>query len=229
MHSCCSLPSCCTQASSSRLVRCATTASSGPSVARSASRMSAVATSSRYRLLFTWSRMMLRAIVTSQAPDVAALEGQRVDPAQRPHERLAGDVLGRRPVADPVVDVPVDHRHVVVVELAERLGVALLGAAHQPPDVDALGSGTSLGGDVGSSASLGARGGRRPAPRCWRAGRGVGRRPGPGGDLRGRALRVQGVGHAGVRPPHRPAVPGPSSPGAPVGGQARVLRGCAPW
>ena len=34
----------------------------------SASRMSAVATSSRYRLLFTWSRMMLRAIVTSQAP-----------------------------------------------------------------------------------------------------------------------------------------------------------------
>ena len=30
--------------------------------------MSAVVTSSRYRLLFTWSRTMLRAIVTSQAP-----------------------------------------------------------------------------------------------------------------------------------------------------------------
>ena len=53
MHSCCSLPSCCTQESSSWFVRWATTASSGPSVTLSASRMSAVAISSRYRLLFT--------------------------------------------------------------------------------------------------------------------------------------------------------------------------------
>src|SRR3712207_3448610 len=68
MHSCCSPPSCRMQASRCSLVSACTTASSGPSVTRSASSMSAVVTSSRNRLLFTWSRTMLRAMVTSQAP-----------------------------------------------------------------------------------------------------------------------------------------------------------------
>jgi hypothetical protein len=66
--------------------------------------------------------------------DVAALEGQRVDPAQRADERLAGEVLGRRPVTDPVVEVPEDDVDVPVVEQAETLGVPLLRAADEFPD-----------------------------------------------------------------------------------------------
>ena len=182
------------------------TASSGPSVARSASRMSAVATSSRYRLLFTWSRMMLRAIVTSQAPDVAALEGQRVDPAQRPHEGLAGDVLGRRPVADPVVDVAVDQRHVVVVELAERLGVALLRAAHQRPDVDAVG-----GSADGSSRRASSARRRRPSP----SGAGVDGRAGLG--------RWPGDAASGADAAARPAAPAAAGRSASRGWAMRAI------
>src|SRR3712207_8132026 len=57
-----------------------------------------------------------------------------VDPAQRADEGLAGEVLGLGAVADPVQQVPVDHRHVVVVEAAERLRVAVLRPADQRPD-----------------------------------------------------------------------------------------------
>src|SRR3712207_9337879 len=59
-----------------------------------------------------------------------------VDPAQRADEGLAGEVLGLGAVADPVQQVAVDHRHVVVVEAAERLRVAVLRLPDQRPDVD---------------------------------------------------------------------------------------------
>ena len=199
MHSCCSLPSCCTHASSSRLVRCCDDrvlgAVGGPVGVAHVGRRDLQPVPAALHVVaddVAGDRDQPRA-------DVAALEGQRVDPAQRPHEGLARDVLGRRPVADPVVDVAVDHGHVVVVELAERLGVALLGAVHQRPDVDALGV---RDGASGRPRARRPRRPRRPSPaaapvgargRLLARGAAAGRRRGLGGPARPHAPRPGGA------------------------------------
>src|SRR5207342_91046 len=67
--------------------------------------------------------------------DIAALVAELADAAQRTQERLAGEILGQRAVADPVVDVAEDRVHVAVVEPAECLTVTLLSQRDEPPDV----------------------------------------------------------------------------------------------
>ena len=100
------------------------TASSGPSVASSWRVMSSVVISSRVRPALKWSVVRLRAMVISHAPKSLALPAEGAHVAQRPEEGLRGQVLGQGHRADAVVEEAVDRRLVVVVEQAERLGVA---------------------------------------------------------------------------------------------------------
>ncbi len=72
-------------------------------------------------------------------PEVAALPGERLDPAQRAQERLTGEVLGELAGAHAVVDVAVDRVDVAVVELRERLGVAAPGPVDERRDAPRLG------------------------------------------------------------------------------------------
>ena len=231
MHSCCSLPSCCTQASSSRLVRCCDdrvlgTVGGPVGVAHVGGRDLEPVPAALHVV-----EDDVAGDRDQPGADVAALERQRVDAAQRPHEGLARDVLGRRPVADPVVDVPVDHRHVVVVELAERLGVAGLGAVHQRPDVDARrGRGTST--SASSTSSVGRlRAGVAAVAAATRAGGREqvvrpGRRPRQGLARPCRSAS-RGCGHAGDRPPRRPADLDRLPPARPAG-NGRACCGSGP-
>ena len=50
--------------------------------------------------------------------EVAALPGEAADALERPQERVGGQVLGQRPVADPEVDEPEHGVHVAVVDAA---------------------------------------------------------------------------------------------------------------
>lgn len=59
--------------------------------------------------------------------EVLALPAEAGHVAQGPEEGLGGEVLGQAARVGAPVDEPVDRRVVVVVELAERLGVAVAG------------------------------------------------------------------------------------------------------
>lgn len=51
----------------------------------------------------------------------------RVDPPQRPRERLTGEVLNSAPVAEPITDEPGHPAGVPVIELTEGIPVTGLG------------------------------------------------------------------------------------------------------
>ena len=65
--------------------------------------------------------------------EVAALPGEAADALERAQERVRGQVLGQRPVADPEVDEPEDGVDVAVVDEAERLGRRRPGPARPAP------------------------------------------------------------------------------------------------
>ena len=71
--------------------------------------------------------------------EVLALPAEAAHAPQRPEERLGGEVLGEARRAGPVVEEAVDRAVVVVVELAERLGVAAAGQLDQGDQAAALG------------------------------------------------------------------------------------------
>ena len=88
--------------------------------------------------------------------EVAALPGEGADAAQCAQERLAGEVLGGGFAADAVIDVPVHGVAVLVVEAAEGVGLAGLGAfdeVHHPGAVAVRGRAAGGGGAGGAAAS----------------------------------------------------------------------------
>ncbi len=161
-------------------------------------------------------------MVTSQAPEVAALPGEAADPLEGAQERVRGQVLGELAVADPEVDEPEDRVHVPVVDQAERLGLAGLGPLDQRPHlgrrVARVGAGRVLRRLVlGGSLSLGG-----PVVLCA----GTTTVCSPGRAVSGSWLRWPAVGWSGIggRPGTATRPPLGTGLALPVGGMRTARR-----